>query len=165
MLEKQVKVAYLGIGSNLGNRYHNIIKAKSNLCTKNIKILKTSNYYESYSWPDPTKPKFLNIVVKIVTNNSVKNLLRICKDVEALLGRKKTFKNAPRTCDIDILDYNNEVSSKGVNLPHPRIHKRNFVLIPLFETNKHWKHPIFKKDIKSMIYSLSKKEITSIKLI
>ena len=78
---------------------------------------------------------------------------------------KKTFKNAPRTCDIDILDYNNEVSSKGVNLPHPRIHKRNFVLIPLFEINKHWKHPIFKKDIKSMIYSLSKKEITSIKLI
>ena len=165
MSEKQVKEAFLGIGSNLGNRYHNIIKAKSNLYLKDIRIVKISNYYESFSWPDPKKPKFLNIVIKISTNVSAKTLLKICNEIESSLGRKKTVKNAPRTCDIDILDYNNEVMTNGVNLPHPRIHKRNFVLFPLYEINKHWKHPIYKKDIKSMIYSLPKKEITSIKLI
>ena len=81
------------------------------------------------------------------------------------IGRKKTAKNAPRKCDIDILDYSSKKMSKGVILPHPRMHTRNFVLFPLFEINKNWKQPISKKSIKTLICSLSNKEIRSIKKI
>ena len=103
--EKQVKYIYLGIGSNLGNRKKNINTAKLRLTENNILILKSSNFYESLSWPNYKNPKFLNIVLKIDTSMSVSKLLKVCKNIEKSLGRKKNTKNAPRECDIDILDY------------------------------------------------------------
>ena len=163
--EKQAKSIYLGIGSNLGNKKRNIEKAKYKLIQKNIIILQSSYFYESPSWPDPAKPNFLNIVVEVSTNLNAKDLLKICSLIEAELGRKKTFRNAPRICDIDVLDYKSEVSKKGIVLPHPRMHSRNFVLLPLFELNKNWFHPILKQHIKTLISMLSNKDITSIKQI
>ena len=149
-LEKQAKIAYLGIGSNLGDRFKNIENAKISLTENQITIIKSSSYYETLSWPNKNYPKFLNIVLKVKTNLDVINLFNVCKKIEKSLGRKKTSKNSPRECDIDILDYdktNNVV--KNVNLPHPRMNKRNFVLIPLFEINKKWTHPKSKQNIKS----------------
>ena len=163
--EKQAKFVYLGIGSNLGNRISNIEKAKIMLSDENVKIIQSSNYYETPSWPNPNKPKFYNIVVKVKTNLNVIDLLNFCKNIEKSLGRKKTPKNSPRECDIDILDYNNRFDDKGINVPHPKMHKRNFVLIPLFEINKKWVHPRLKRHIKRLILTLSKKNITSIKQI
>ena len=165
ILENQVKSIYLGIGSNLGNRRSNIEKAKFKLFQSNIRILKTSSYYESSSWPDPNNPKFLNIVLKVSTILEPLKLLKKCKEIELILGRKKTFKNAPRLCDIDILDYNKKVFSRIINLPHPRMHSRNFVLIPLYEINRNWTHPVTKLHIKSLILSLSNRDIRSIKQI
>ena len=165
ILENQVKSIYLGLGSNLGNRKSNIEKAKFKLFQSNIRILKTSSYYESLSWPDPNNPKFLNIVLKVSTNLEPLKLLKKCKEIELILGRKKTFKNAPRLCDIDILDYNKKVFSRIINLPHPRMHSRNFVLIPLYEINRNWTHPVTKLHIKSLILSLSNRDIRSIKQI
>ena len=78
-LENQVKNIYLGIGSNLGNRKINIEKAKFRLIENRIRILKLSNYYESLSWPDPKKPKFINIVIKVSTNLTPKKLIKLCK--------------------------------------------------------------------------------------
>ena len=92
-------------------------------------------------------------------------LLNVCKKIEINLGRKKRPKNAPRECDIDILDYQKKQSNTGIYLPHPRMHNRNFVLLPLFELNKAWKHPISKIDIKRLILSLPNRDITSIKQI
>ena len=103
--ENQAKNIFLGIGSNLGNRIANIEKAKSLLLQNNINFISVSNYYESPSWPDPNKPKFLNIVLKIFCNLKPLELLKLCKIIEAKLGRKKTYKNSPRTCDIDIIDF------------------------------------------------------------
>lgn len=163
--EKQVKIAYLGIGSNLGKRIKNIENAKIKLLKNNIKIIKTSSYYESLSWPNPTLPKFYNIVLKIKTYLNELQLLDLCKNIEKSLGRKKTLKNAPRVCDIDILDYDKTLKSNQIHLPHPRMHKRNFVLMPLFEIDKEWKHPVTKQHIKKLIFSLSNKDISSIKLI
>ena len=163
--EKLVKKVYLAIGSNLGNRILNIHKTKIQLFKNNIKILKSSGYYESPSWPDPNFPKFLNIVLKIETNFTEIELLYLCKKIEKFFGRKKTPKNSPRVCDIDILDYGQKITKKGINLPHPRMHKRNFVLIPLFEIDKKWKHPISKRCIKKLIFSLPNRDITSIKQI
>ena len=163
--ENRAKLIYLGIGSNLGNRKNNIEKAKFELLQKNIFILTESNIYETLSWPNKKNPKFLNVVLKVKTILSPIKLLKDCKEIEKTLGRKKNTKNAPRQCDIDIIDYNNKILKRDVILPHPRMHTRNFVLFPLFEINKNWKHPILKKDIKILICSLSNKDIRSIKLI
>ncbi len=165
MLEKQAKIVYLGIGSNLGNRFSNIEKAKSKIFEKNIIILKSSSYYETLSWPNNRNPKFFNIILKVKTKYDEFELLNICKDIEKHLGRKKKPKNSPRECDIDIIDYNNIVTNNTIELPHPRMHNRNFVLIPLFEINKDWKHPISKQHIKNLIFSLSNRDIRSIKQI
>ena len=165
ILENQVKLAYLGIGSNLGNKINNIEKTKFKLGQNGIKILQSSNYYESLSWPNPKNPKFLNIVLKINTNFTPSELLKTCKKIERDIGRKKTAINSPRECDIDILDYENRKISGKIFLPHPRMHIRNFVLFPLFELNKDWKHPVSKHHIKTLIFSLSNRDIRSIKQI
>ena len=88
-----------------------------------------------------------------------------CKNIEFDLGRKKTKKNSPRECDIDILDYDNKKINEKILAPHPRMHERNFVLFPLFEINKEWKHPILKYSIKKLILLLPNKDIRSIKQI
>ena len=163
--EKQVKHIYLALGSNLGNKKRNIERAKSKLIENNIKILSLSSYFESLSWPNPKQPKFLNIVLKVSTNLDSTELLDKCKKIEVYLGRKKNFKNAPRECDIDIIDYKSQKKNSTIILPHPRMHKRIFVLLPLFELNKNWHHPVLKQHIKKLIFSLSNKDIRSIKLI
>tara|TARA_B100000902_G_scaffold18621_1_gene22337 strand:+ start:1250 stop:1762 length:513 start_codon:yes stop_codon:yes gene_type:complete len=165
ILENQAKIVYLGIGSNLGNKKNNIEKAKYKIHQNDIKILKCSSYYESLSWPNPKKPKFLNIVLKICTKLKPIELLKICKEIETSLGRKKNYKNAPRECDIDIIDYHKIKSIKEISLPHSRMHSRNFVLIPLFEIDKDWIHPISRYHIKKLILLLPYRDITSIKKI
>ena len=87
--EKQVKIVYLSIGSNLGNRLQNIERTKFELINNGINITKSSSYYESLSWPNPKNPKFYNIVLKIKTDFTKIQLLNICKKIEIALGRKK----------------------------------------------------------------------------
>ena len=163
--ENQVNKVFLAIGSNLGDRFRNIELAKMMLSDNRIKILKSSSFYETLSWPNIKNPKFLNVVLEIETNLRPLSLLDLCKNIEKSLGRKKSKKNSPRVCDIDILDYDKRNENNGINLPHPRLHQRNFVLIPLFEISKKWTHPKSKDHIKTLILKLSKKDITSIKQI
>ena len=103
ILENQAKIVFLGIGSNLGLRKTNIEKAKFLLAEYNLDFLSVSSYYETPSWPDPKKPKFLNIIIKLRCYYDPKELLKICKSIETQLGRKKAKKNAPRICDLDII--------------------------------------------------------------
>ena len=165
MSENLVNTIYLGIGSNLGNRRKNIELAKFKLIQNDIRIHKSSNIYESLSWPNPNKPKFFNVILEISSNLSPLKLIETCKEIEIDLGRKKRSKNAPRECDIDIIDYYNQKIKGKIILPHPRMHERNFVLLPLYELNKDWKHPILKQPIKKLILSLSNKDLRSIKQI
>ena len=165
MSEKQAKIIYLSIGSNLGNRKKNIEKTKFRLYFKGINIIKSSNYYETLSWPNPNNPKFYNIILKTSSDLKILELLKICKQIEKSLGRKKAPKNSPRTCDIDIIDYNQKITVNGINVPHPRMHLRNFVLIPLFEIEKNWRYPNSERYIKNLIFSLSNSDIRSIKLV
>ena len=156
---------YIGIGSNLGNRINNIEKAKYLLNLNGVRIIKSSCYYETLSWPDSSKPKFINIIIQSDTTFSPKKFLKIFKSIEKKLGRKKNIKNSPRTCDIDIISYFKKIISGKITIPHKRMHKRNFVLLPLYELNKNWQHPKMKKNIKKLIFSLPIKDITSIKKI
>ena len=166
--ENLAKIAYLAIGSNLGNKINNIEITKFELEKYEIKILKSSSNYISESWPNITMPNYINIIIKIKTNLNPYELLKICNLIELKLGRVRIKKNAPRTCDIDIIDYNKEIlnkKNKQLILPHPRMNKRNFVLLPLFEVEKSWKHPIFKINIVNLINSLPVKDLRSIKQI
>jgi len=164
ILENQVKLSYLAIGSNLGNKFHNLEKAKLELERYNVKILKSSSNFLSASWPDSSKPQFLNIVLKVETNLTAIELLKKCNLIEKKLGRIRSKKNDPRSCDIDIIDYDQKIIKEAkLTLPHPRMNKRNFVLLPLFEINKSWKHPKLKINIVKLINSLSIKDLRSIK--
>ena len=169
MLEKQAKIAYLSIGSNLGDKKRNIELAKLILKKNNISIIKSSKNYETLSWPNKKNPKFINIVLKIKTNLNPMDLMEKCLFIEKQMGRLRTKKNAPRIIDIDIIDYDKRKISvfKKCNLviPHPKMHQRNFVLLPLFEIAKNWYHPIKKLTINKLIYSLKNNQLISIKII
>ena len=166
--ENLANQAYLAIGSNLGNKSSNIEIPKFELERYRIKILKSSSNYVSESWPDPLMPNYINIIIKIKTSLTPLELLRICNLIELKLGRIRLKKNAPRTCDIDIIDYDKKILNKKDNkliLPHPRMYKRNFVLLPLFEVDKSWKHPKSKINIVNLINSLPVRDLRSIKRI
>ena len=92
-------------------------------------------------------------------------LIQKCKEIEKKLGRKKSPKNSPRVCDIDLIDFKSKKIAGDLILPHPRMDTRNFVLLPLFEISKVWKHPILKVNIRKLISSLSNSDIRSIKQI
>ena len=166
--ENLANTVYLAIGSNLGNKINNIEIAKFELKKHKIIILKSSSSYVSQSWPDPSKPNYINIVIKIITKLAPIKLLRVCNSIELKLGRVRKAINAPRTCDIDIIDYNKKIineKNKKLILPHPRLSKRNFVLLPLFEIEKTWKHPKSRINIVNLINSLPVKDLSSIKQI
>ena len=158
-------MVYIGIGSNLGNRINNIEKTKYFLNLNGVNITKSSSYYETLSWPDSSKPKFINVIIQSDTKFSPKKFLEIFKSIEKKLGRKKNKKNSPRTCDIDVISYSQKIVTGNISIPHKRMHRRNFVLIPLYELNKNWQHPKMKKNIRKLIFSLPIKDITSIKQI
>ncbi len=169
-LEKQVRSSYLGIGSNLGDKYENIEKAKILLNKHNIYIEDASNYYETPSWPNKKLPRFFNIVIKIKTQLSLIELFNIIKKIEKNIGRKKTFRNQPRVCDIDIIDFKGlykKASFRGqkIESPHPRMHTRNFVIFPLYELDKTWFHPKKKANINSLIGQFNKLDFSDIRIV
>jgi 2-amino-4-hydroxy-6-hydroxymethyldihydropteridine diphosphokinase len=167
-LENLAKLAYLAIGSNLGNKISNIEITKFELEEYKIKILKSSSNYMSESWPDPSMPNYVNAVIKVKTNLAPMELLKICNLIEFKLGRVRSKKNAPRVCDIDIIDYDKKIlneKNRQLILPHPRMSERNFVLLPLFEVDKSWKHPKSNINIVNLINSLPVRDLRSIKQI
>ena len=165
----------LGLGSNLhstyGDRFNNIILALSYLESHKIKILLKSSFYETPSYPNDKDPKFINMVIGISTNLKTSELAAATISVEEKLERKRNYKNEPRTCDIDIIDFNGQVIDfkyKNLNFhaPHANLVYRNFVLIPLKEILPEWKHPKTREHIDSIIDKLSdidKKSILKIK--
>ena len=156
---------YIGIGSNLGNRIHNIEKAKYFLNLSGVKIYKSSSYYETLSWPDTSQPKFINIVIQSKSRFSPEKYIKIFKSTEKKLGRKKGLKNSPRICDIDIISYDQKILSGNITIPHKRMFERNFVLFPMYELDKNWIHPKKNISIRKLIFSLPIKDIKSIKQI
>lgn len=129
-------VCFIGVGSNLGNRKENIKSALNFLRkTDGLKIKKISGLYETDPIGGPLQGKFLNGAIKIETNLSPFGLLKLLKDIERRLGRNQTIKrNQPRPIDLDILIYGNKrIKTKYLEIPHPRMCEREFVLRPLSE--------------------------------
>jgi 2-amino-4-hydroxy-6-hydroxymethyldihydropteridine diphosphokinase len=152
---------YLNIGSNLpseeGGRENNILKAISYLKKLNLNLIQISSFYQTPSYPNNSEPKFINLCVKLESNLKASELLNEIKKIEKKLGRIRIKKNEPRTCDIDIVDFNGEIiKNDELIVPHPRLHLRNFVIYPLKEIEPNWLHPIFNKNINSFFQELDK---------
>ena len=168
--ENQVNFVYLAFGSNLGDRKKNLNKALSLLKKENIVVKKKSNLYRSKSWPNENFPEFINFVLFIETRLNLKKLFLKIKNVECQVGRIKSKRNFPRVCDIDIIDFNGQIIQKKIgnnkiNVPHERMHSRNFVLLPLFEINKDWFHPKLCKNIVFLLSNLSSEQLLGIKIV
>ena len=161
----------LGLGSNLsssfGDRFENLNLAISYLETYQIKIINRSSFYETPSYPDIKNPKFINLVVDVSTYLLPEDLASVLIFVEEKLERKRIKKNEPRTCDIDIIDYNGKVMDftyKNLifKVPHEKLIYRNFVLFPLQEVAPKWAHPKTKDSIDVLINKLSNEDKKSI---
>ncbi len=168
--ENQAKVIFLALGSNVGNRKKNLEKAKYLLNFNKVYIIKVSSYYETESWPNKNFPKYLNIVIKGKTTLNPKKIFNLAKNIERQIGRKKSKKNYPRICDIDIIDYNQKsiflnINNSNLTIPHPRMHDRNFVLLPLFEVEKNWFHPIKKVKISRLLSNINNNNLRNVKIL
>ena len=164
----QVNLAYLALGSNLGDKKNNLNKCIDLIQKEGVFIKKASKFYSTKSWPNENFPNFINSVILIETKLNLEQLFLKIKRIEKKLGRTKSKRNYPRVCDIDIIDYHQKkvkLNSYKLEIPHPRMHLRNFVLLPLYEINKSWIHPIKKKNIKNLINSLNIQDLTAIKQI
>jgi 2-amino-4-hydroxy-6-hydroxymethyldihydropteridine diphosphokinase len=144
--------AYIGLGSNIGDRIKSI-KSAIKLLNKNpqIEVKKTSSFYESEPLEYPNQAWFVNAVVQVETSLKPAELLKVTADIETELERIRTMRWGPRTIDLDILLYDQElVSDADLQIPHLRMHARAFVLIPLAEIAEDVRHPILNKTAREM---------------
>lgn len=152
-METESVTAYVGIGSNLGDRAGNLLLAVRGLMEASFTVTKLSGIYETEPVEIESETNFFNMVAElrcesITPSQMMARMLRI----EYLLGRKDKSLKKPRTIDLDLLFYNQEqTESEFLTLPHPRLHLRNFVLVPMCEIAPTFVHPSLQKDIKTLL--------------
>ena len=149
---------FLSLGSNLNRRLDNLAAAVTELNSRNILVTACSAVYETSPVDcDKNSPAFLNAAIGVDTELSPGNLINIILDIEKIIGRKRSVKNAPRIIDIDLLLYGNIISDdEKIILPHPRMTERLFVLTPLREIAGEVIHPIIGQSINEL-YCAEKK--------
>ena len=150
-----MSIAYISIGSNLGDREENCKQVLRLLNANGIFIKKQSRMYETEPWGVKDQPKFINMAVEAETDKKPEELLRILKEIEKEIGRTETVKWGPRVIDLDILFYDDLILKiPGLEIPHPLLHERDFVLKPLCEIASDKKHPVTGKTVKEMLENL-----------
>jgi 2-amino-4-hydroxy-6-hydroxymethyldihydropteridine diphosphokinase len=154
-----MKTVFLGIGTNLGNRESNLKEAIARIEEYIGKVVKSSSVYETEPWGFQTGDEFLNMVVKVETKLTPSGLLGRILMTGSLSGRVRGEKQySSRVIDIDILLYEDLIiDEKSLKIPHPLMHERRFVMIPLCEIEPEMVHPVFKKSISSLLKSCKDK--------
>ena len=152
-------IVYLALGSNMGNRLANLKAAVLNL-TPQMTVKQKSSVFETPPWGFTEQDAFLNQVVKVTTYLEPEPLLRHLKRMETVLGRVPNFQNGPRLIDIDILFFDNMIiETPPLVVPHPRLHERAFVLVPLAEIEPDFIHPILQRPINKILEDVDRSEI------
>ena len=147
---------YLGLGSNMGDRMGQLRKATEMISKTIGKVAKKSHFYETQPWGNTEQDTFLNQVLMVNTTLDPRDILKEITSIEREMGRsrKDSEKWGPRPIDIDILLYGKRVvRDKGLEIPHPELHKRAFVLVPLMEIAPDYEHPVLKKQIDELFMS------------
>jgi len=144
-------IVYLALGSNLGNRAANLKEAIAALSPQ-MEVKAKSKVYETPPWGYTEQEKFLNQVLMVKTYLEPELLLKHLKRLEVALGRKASFQNGPRLIDIDILFYDDLIfESPELMIPHPRVHERGFVLLPMLDIAPDFVHPVKQKSVRDLI--------------
>jgi len=150
-----LKLVYLGLGSNVGDREAMLKGALRKLDGPDLRLRRASGIYETEPIGLREQGWFLNLAAEFETELFPLQLLKRCQRVEREFGRKRTVKNGPRTIDIDLLLYGNSVIRSGhLEVPHPRYRERRFVLAPLVELNPDLRDPVLGKTVTEMLRSV-----------
>lgn len=156
-----VKTVFLGLGSNLGDRVATLQEALDRLDAPDLRIVKVSSVYETEPVGFRDQPWFANIVVEAEADLFPRLILNRALRVELELGRKRIRKNGPRTLDIDVLSIGrNVILVDDLEVPHPRMHERRFVLEPLAEIAPGWIHPVLRLNVQALLAKVSGQAVT-----
>jgi 2-amino-4-hydroxy-6-hydroxymethyldihydropteridine diphosphokinase len=149
-------VTYIALGSNVGDKLPQCRKAISEILNiDRNRLLAQSSFYKTQPLSCTAQDWFVNGVIKLETELEAQELLRSLKALESRLGRRETFRWGPRTIDLDILFFDDEqIRSEELVVPHPLLHERQFVLVPLAEIDPHLLHPVLKRTVQELLTQL-----------
>jgi 2-amino-4-hydroxy-6-hydroxymethyldihydropteridine diphosphokinase len=150
------QTVYLSLGSNVGDRGKNLHAAIAALADAGVRVTRVSSFYETEPVDLREQPWFLNCVVQGMTEVPALTLLKGMREIEARMGSKKLIAKGPRLIDLDVLLYGEEtIDTRELQVPHPRMTERRFVLVPLAEIAPKLKHPAWKKTVSEMVAGLA----------
>jgi 2-amino-4-hydroxy-6-hydroxymethyldihydropteridine diphosphokinase len=148
----------IALGSSLpslaGDSVQTLRAALAHLRDNGATPVAVSRFYRTPAWPDPRDPAFVNAVARVMTELSPSDLIARLHETEDAFGRVRNKRNAPRTLDLDIIDYDGRIEAGPPVLPHPRMESRAFVLVPLSDVAPDWRHPVSRASIADMIAAL-----------
>ncbi len=155
-------IVYIALGTNLGDRLANL-RAAIEAMPPDVNVVSESHIYETPPWGYEDQPAFLNMAVKAETGLEPESLLTYLKQLEVMLGREGNFRWGPRLIDLDILLYDDLVmESPPLVIPHPRLHERAFVLVPLADIAAHLVHPVLERKISDLLAEIDARGIERI---